>query len=89
MIGLFILFLLWLVGAAIASTMWGELGWCHEYEACRLLTALVAFAWLGWAMLLFLLFITAVYAIVNRALFWQMHGRYAPRASGFGPAFRA
>jgi len=89
MVGLFCLFVLWLVGAAISSTMWAELGWCHEYEACRLLTALVAFAWLGWAMLLFLLFITILFAVVNRALFWQMHGRYDPRTSGFGRTVRA
>ncbi|CCM04158.1 uncharacterized protein FIBRA_06320 [Fibroporia radiculosa] len=81
MAGLFILFVLWIVGAAIASTMWAELEWCHEYEQCRLLMALVAFAWLGWAVLLFLLFISALFAVVNRALFWQMHGRYDPRTS--------
>ncbi|KZT67842.1 hypothetical protein DAEQUDRAFT_672484 [Daedalea quercina L-15889] len=86
MIGLFILFVLWLVGAAISSTFWAELGWCHEYRACRILTALVAFAWIGWATILFLLFITILFAVLNRALFWQMHGRYDPRASRFSKA---
>ncbi|PCH42806.1 hypothetical protein WOLCODRAFT_89997 [Wolfiporia cocos MD-104 SS10] len=88
MVGLFILFLLWLVGAAIASTMWGNLGWCHIYEPCRLLTALVAFAWLGWIMLLFLLFINVLFAVINRALLWQMHGRYNPHASAFSRTVR-
>ncbi|KAH9837616.1 uncharacterized protein C8Q71DRAFT_553477 [Rhodofomes roseus] len=83
MVGLFILFVLWLVGAAISSTFWAQLGWCHEYRTCRILTALVAFAWIGWATILFLLFITILFAVLNRALFWQMHGRYDPRASTF------
>ncbi|KAI0945881.1 hypothetical protein AcV7_010002 [Taiwanofungus camphoratus] len=81
---LFVLFLLWLVGAAISSTYWGALGWCHVYAPCRVLSALVACAWVGWAALLGLLALAALLAGTNRALRWQMHGRYDPRASGAG-----
>ncbi|TFY81185.1 hypothetical protein EWM64_g2832 [Hericium alpestre] len=89
LISLFILFVFWLVGAAIAtstsspisSSTWGDLGWCHQYHTCRILTALVAFAWMGW-ILVFALFLTSMlFCIANKA--WQdpMHGTLYPRDS--------
>ncbi|KAH9943628.1 hypothetical protein B0H21DRAFT_695466, partial [Amylocystis lapponica] len=86
LLGLFVLFVFWLVGAAIATTYWGNLNWCWAYAPCRLLTALVAFAWMGWIVLLALLVISALFAVANSAFGDPLHGRYDPRLSQYGPS---
>ncbi|GJE96156.1 hypothetical protein PsYK624_123490 [Phanerochaete sordida] len=80
-IGLFILFVMWLVGAAIATSNWGDLAWCHIYLPCRVLTALVAFAWMGFILIFILLIISVMFSVANRAFRQPMHGRYDPRSS--------
>ena len=60
---------------------WGALEWCFSFWQCRVLTALVAFAWMGWAILFALLLMSAMFAIANRAWWDPMHGRYDNRAS--------
>ncbi|EGO03103.1 hypothetical protein SERLA73DRAFT_176622 [Serpula lacrymans var. lacrymans S7.3] len=91
-IGLFILFLLWLVGAAIATasrspgvdpTKWGKLMWCQHYWACRILTTLLAFAWLGWLVVFALLVISCLFAFANRSWREPLHGRWDPRATRY------
>lgn len=84
-IALFVLFVMWLVGTGIATSMWGDLGWCHQYSPCRLLTALVAIAWTGWVVLFFLLGASLMHSLVNRAWTEPMHGHLYPRDS-FMPA---
>ncbi|KAI0338668.1 hypothetical protein BDW22DRAFT_1362759 [Trametopsis cervina] len=84
-VGLFILFVMWLVGAAISTSIWGDLSWCHQFQACRLLTAMVAFAWMGFILIFTLLLISLMFAVANRAFRQPLHGRYDPRASGYGP----
>ncbi|EIW75022.1 hypothetical protein CONPUDRAFT_132619 [Coniophora puteana RWD-64-598 SS2] len=91
-LGLGVLFILWLVGAAIATvtsnvptllTRWGNLSSCWHYSTCRILTALLAFAWLGWIVVLALLLTTLLFALANRAWNEQMHGRWDPRATRY------
>ncbi|CAK5263032.1 unnamed protein product [Mycena citricolor] len=77
------LFLLYLVGAAIATSLWGNLGFCHQYHACRLLTTLVAFSWVSWIVLLFLLAASVFVAIANAAFYRPFHGRWNPRESTY------
>lgn len=67
------------------QTFWGNLGWCHEYSPCRLLSALVAIAWIGWVVLLALLGITLAHTFVNRAWTDPMHGHSYPRDSFVPP----
>lgn len=83
LIGLLVLFILWIVGAAISTSRWGDLAWCRIYQPCRLLTAIVAFAWLSWIMTLFLIVINIGYIIVNGAFSEPLHGHYDPRASTY------
>ncbi|KAL1743861.1 hypothetical protein HDZ31DRAFT_40050 [Schizophyllum fasciatum] len=91
--GLFILWIFWLCGAAIATVTtnrgtpgkWGDLSFCWEYQQCRILTTLLAFAWSSWAILTFLLVISIIFVTANRALLEPMHGRWDPRASHYGP----
>ncbi|CAL1697516.1 unnamed protein product [Somion occarium] len=78
-LGLFTLFILWLVGAAIATTFWGDLSWCHQFLPCRILTVIVAFAWMGWIILLTLLIISLLFAFMNNSFGRPLHGRYDPR----------
>jgi len=96
-LGLFILWIMWLVGAAIATSIWPNLPtFCSQYQACRILTAMVAFAWLGWLTIFALLIITVLYAVTNRAWDEPAHGHWVrddPRASTYSqgqfPANRA
>ena len=69
--------------APCPQSYWGNLHWCHVYKACRILTALVAFAWMGWIILLFLIVISITFAVVNGAFGHPMHGRYDPRTSTY------
>lgn len=65
------------------QSFWGNLNWCHEFSACRLLTALVAFAWMNWIILFSLLGLSVLFTIVNAAFSEPMHGRYDPRESHY------
>ncbi|KAJ7650739.1 hypothetical protein FB45DRAFT_888679 [Roridomyces roridus] len=78
-----ILFVMYLVGAGIATHIWGDLSFCHQFHACRLLTALVAFAWISWITLLGLLVTSVFVAIVNAAFFSPFHARWNPRDSTY------
>ena len=76
--GLMILFILWIVGAAIATKKWGNLGWCHAYSACRLLTAIEAFTWMSWIMTFFLTVSCIGYVIKYSGSAHPVHGGYYP-----------
>ncbi|PCH41770.1 hypothetical protein WOLCODRAFT_101178 [Wolfiporia cocos MD-104 SS10] len=47
-IALGLLWLLWVIGAGVASSIWPSLSFCYNFAACRVLAAMTAFAWLGW-----------------------------------------
>ncbi|TFK72659.1 hypothetical protein BDN72DRAFT_304458 [Pluteus cervinus] len=55
MIALFVLWVMTLVGAAIASHFWHGLGFCWRFRACKVLSAVVSFAWITWAVATILL----------------------------------
>ncbi|KZT21816.1 hypothetical protein NEOLEDRAFT_1181362 [Neolentinus lepideus HHB14362 ss-1] len=84
LIGLLVLFVLWLVGAAIATTYWGNLHWCWIYRPCRILTALLAFAWIGWITIFFIFVYTLLFALSNNVVMEPLHARWNPRVSVFG-----
>lgn len=82
-IGSTILWIMLLVGAAIATTTsnrpygrkWGNLSACNGISInCRVLTALVAFAWINWITLTILLALAFAHAAANRSLRHPMHG---------------
>lgn len=75
--GLFVLWILWLVGAAVATSIWPNLpSFCSQFSACRLLTAMVAFAWLGWLTLTALMATTLMYATANSSWGEPAHGHW-------------
>ncbi|KIY47797.1 hypothetical protein FISHEDRAFT_44590 [Fistulina hepatica ATCC 64428] len=77
--GLFVLWVFWLVGAAISSVsrhLWGDLSWCWSYIQCRILSALVAFAWTGWATLTILGTSSVAFVLTKKAARRPAHGRY-------------
>ncbi|KDR78036.1 hypothetical protein GALMADRAFT_224433 [Galerina marginata CBS 339.88] len=82
-IGLTVLWIFWVSGAAAATTPWGSLSWCQEFEACRVLSALVAFAWLGWVTITVLLGLSLLFTVANKAMTEPLHGRWNPRESQF------
>ncbi|KAF9262045.1 hypothetical protein L218DRAFT_929996 [Marasmius fiardii PR-910] len=79
MIGSFILWILLLVGAAIATSNFGDLSGCNSFS-CMLITALIAFAWITWGTLTLLMLTSALYATVHTGWDDPMHARWAPRA---------
>ncbi|KAI0092218.1 hypothetical protein BDY19DRAFT_587586 [Irpex rosettiformis] len=83
-VSLFIFFVMWLVGSAVSTHSWGDLSWCHIYRPCRILTAMVAFSWMGFILIFILLITNLMFAIANHAFRQPLHGRYDPRASGYG-----
>ncbi|KIK91732.1 hypothetical protein PAXRUDRAFT_13625 [Paxillus rubicundulus Ve08.2h10] len=93
LIGLFIFFFLWVVGAGIATHTgnppdvnihWGNLSSCWGFSACRVLTAMLAFAWLSWLIVLALFVTSLLFAIANKAFRDPMHGRWDRRATQYG-----
>ncbi|EAU87463.1 hypothetical protein CC1G_02222 [Coprinopsis cinerea okayama7 len=74
-----LIWLFWMVGTGIATSMWGSLGWCQHINACRVLTALVAFCWLGWLALTGLVGLTLLFVIANKAWLEPSHGKWDPR----------
>ena len=78
MLGIFVLWVLWLVGAAIATSIWPNLpSICHQVEACRVLTAMLAFAWMGWIVLTVIAVVTVMYATANSSWNEPAHGVWA------------
>ena len=59
------------------QSMWGKLSFCWNFEACRILTALVAFAWIGWITISALLFTTFIYGFTRDAWRKHSHGRWS------------
>jgi hypothetical protein len=65
------------------NVQWGNLSSCWKYGTCRVLTALVAFTWLGWLLVLALLVISLLYAIAHKGFGEPMHGRWDRRATTY------
>ncbi|KAI0686230.1 hypothetical protein C8Q76DRAFT_762105 [Earliella scabrosa] len=66
LIALAVLWLLWLIGCCISTSIWPDLNFCYQFEPCRILTAMMAFAWLGWTALVGLN-IVAILNVVQKA----------------------
>ncbi|KAF9022049.1 hypothetical protein BDZ89DRAFT_1137584 [Hymenopellis radicata] len=78
---LFVLWMFWICGAGVATNLWGNLSWCQQYQPCRILTAMLAFTWMGWIILTIIMVMSIMFVVVNGALLEPMHGRWDPRAS--------
>lgn len=78
---LFVLWMFWLGGTAAATNIWSAdlLARCVRFSQCRLLQALLAFAWLGWITLTVLLAGTLYFAAQERAWRSHMNGSWADR----------
>ena len=63
--------------------MWGNIEWCQTFEACRILSALLAFSWLGWLVLSLLLGFSLLFSFANKGFMDPSHGRWNPRESHY------
>ncbi|KAI0701528.1 hypothetical protein C8T65DRAFT_656185 [Cerioporus squamosus] len=61
-----VLWLLWLVGCCVSTSIWPNLTFCMQFAPCRILTAMMAFAWLGWTALVGLI-VVAILNVVHKA----------------------
>lgn len=73
------LWVLYIAGAGVATNFWGDLSFCWQFEACRLLTALVAFVWITWITISVIWISSIVFAATRGrdALLRHSHGRWA------------
>ena len=65
------------------QSMWGNIEWCQTMEACRVLSALLAFSWLGWLVLSLLLGFSLLFSFANKGFMDPLHGRWNPRESRY------
>ncbi|KAI5831756.1 hypothetical protein K523DRAFT_409244 [Schizophyllum commune Tattone D] len=77
---LLVLWILWLVGAAIATSHWTDLYSCWYLFGCRLLTAIVAISWSGFGVLTFLIIASAVLGRLKGGFMRPMHAQYSAHA---------
>ncbi|KIL64355.1 hypothetical protein M378DRAFT_186769 [Amanita muscaria Koide BX008] len=82
--GLAVLWLFWIVGAGEASAIWGVLGVCQS-SPCQVVSALIAFSWLGWITLSGILVLETLFVVANKFWMEPLHGRLDPRISGAFP----
>ncbi|KAI0637492.1 hypothetical protein C8Q77DRAFT_369402 [Trametes polyzona] len=61
-----VIWLLWLVGCVVSTSIWPNLQFCYQFAPCRILSAMMAFAWLGWISLVVLI-VLAVLTAVQKA----------------------
>ncbi|ELU42147.1 MARVEL domain-containing protein [Rhizoctonia solani AG-1 IA] len=81
---LFILWGLWLGGAASAAALWPNLNWCQIYKPCRILVALMAFAWMGFIILTFLMVGTLFVASTRGGWYDHTHSEWSFDTRGDG-----
>ncbi|EIW62346.1 uncharacterized protein TRAVEDRAFT_164255 [Trametes versicolor FP-101664 SS1] len=58
-----VIWLLWLVGCVVSTSIWPNLSFCYQFAPCRILSAMMAFAWLGWIVLVVLIVLAVLNAV--------------------------
>ncbi|CAG7848856.1 SubName: Full=Uncharacterized protein {ECO:0000313/EMBL:CCA74990.1} [Serendipita indica DSM 11827] len=58
-----LLWFLWIGGAGSATSIWPDLNFCVQYSPCRVLQAMIAWAWLGWIVITFILLTSTFFAL--------------------------
>ncbi|KAL1695449.1 hypothetical protein GGG16DRAFT_99763 [Schizophyllum commune] len=79
---LLVLWLLWLIGAAVATSHWTDQYSCWYQFSCRLLTAITAIAWSGFAIITFLVIASAILGSKKGGFGKPMHAQYDGRHAG-------
>ncbi|KAF9450763.1 hypothetical protein P691DRAFT_725465 [Macrolepiota fuliginosa MF-IS2] len=76
-IGLWVLFVMSLVGAGVVTHEFSNLKWCRaHHKECRILESIKAFSWIFWGWTIFLIFASVLNMIRNNhGLTGPMHGR--------------
>ncbi|KAF5378574.1 hypothetical protein D9615_007125 [Tricholomella constricta] len=91
MVGLFILWVMYLVGAAIFSHKFHGVSFCRGFfNQCRVVTAILAWSWINWAIVFFLLIASVASLFSSRTSATSpLHGRGAAgtTAAGTGAAY--
>ncbi|KIK51551.1 hypothetical protein GYMLUDRAFT_208559 [Collybiopsis luxurians FD-317 M1] len=81
-IGWFVIWTMFLVGAAIATNFWGNLGFCFGVFSCNVLTDIVAFAWLCFIITTLIGFSAMLFLAGNggrASINEPLHGRWSAR----------
>ena len=77
-----------LSGPLISTFFWLQTAFsgvsgCQVNDSCRLISAILAFAWLGWITLSVILGLALLFSFANRAFKEPLHGRWDPRQTIF------
>ncbi|KAJ3798134.1 hypothetical protein GGU11DRAFT_704429 [Lentinula aff. detonsa] len=86
-IGFLIIWIMFLVGTAIATNFWANLGVCFGVFTCDILTVIVAFAWLCFITMTLIGFSTMLFLARNNgygSIHEPLHGRWGTGQTG-GP----
>ncbi|TRM69363.1 hypothetical protein BD626DRAFT_473800 [Schizophyllum amplum] len=83
LITLAILWILWLVGAAVATAHWTDLYSCWYLSSCRILTAITAIAWSGFGVITALLIASAVLGRMKGGFGRPMHAQYSTHGAPY------
>ncbi|KAL1745700.1 hypothetical protein HDZ31DRAFT_35816 [Schizophyllum fasciatum] len=70
------LWILWLIGAAVATAHWTDLSACWYQFGCRLLTAITAIAWSGFGTITLLTLTSAILGSKKGGFGRPMHAQY-------------
>ncbi|KAF8663696.1 hypothetical protein AX16_000871 [Volvariella volvacea WC 439] len=62
----FIVWVMYLVGSAIATHFWHGLGRCWSLRICKIITATLAFIWTSWAFITFILVAIPIWFVIRR-----------------------
>jgi hypothetical protein len=85
LIGLLLITILFIAGAAVSNRYWCDLSWCWDNTHCRLLTVLLGFAWSCAILSIILLLLEFFWVIHHKAWKQPMHGYYEePRKGWWG-----
>ncbi|KAF5371887.1 hypothetical protein D9757_010579 [Collybiopsis confluens] len=91
-IGLSVLWTMFLVGSAIATHRWANLGFCFGVFGCNLLTSILAFGWLCFIITTLLIF-AAMLSLARHGEYSNtgepLHGKWTSRRGTEKPRFDA
>jgi len=74
------LWMLWIGGAAGSTSIWPDLNFCVQFSQCRILQAMMAWMWLGWIVITFLLIPMLYFSITRDCWAGRVYDGWQPEA---------
>ncbi|KAF8200194.1 hypothetical protein BJ912DRAFT_1019977 [Pholiota molesta] len=82
---IWIIWVMFLVGAAITTHKWNNLKWCRgSHRPCRILETIKAFSWICWGISCFVILASASHLAMEKTSFTGAAAGGTTRSSGYG-----